>query len=80
MFGIQGESEVEGCCYHGNYSQEGDCEELCLMVSGSGGGEWMAPAYNDEGPWYIVFFYMQVVDEEDQNAGDDDGGEQLAQS
>lgn len=63
MFGVQGESQVEGrCCYEGNYSQEGDCEE------------------NDEGPWYIVFFYMQVVDEEDQNAGDDDGGEQLAQS
>ena len=40
----------------------------------------MAPAYKDEGPWYIVLFYMKVVDEEDQNAGDDDGGEQLAQS
>ena len=40
----------------------------------------MALAYNDEGPWYIVFFDMQMVDEENQNAGDDDGGEQLAQS
>ena len=81
MFGVQGESKVEGrCCYEGNYSQEGNCEELWLMVSGSGGWEWMVLAYNDEGPWYIVFFNMQVVDEEDQNAGDDDGGEQLAQS
>ena len=50
------------------------------MVSESGGRELMGPTYNDEGPWYIVFFHMEVVDEEDQNAGDDDGGKQLAQS
>lgn len=37
-------------------------------------------AYEDEGPGYVVFFFMEVMDEEDENAGDDDGGEQLAQS
>ena len=34
MSGVQGESEMEGRCrYEGDYSQEGDCEELWLMVS-----------------------------------------------
>ena len=78
---VQGENEMEGrCCCKGNYRQKGDCEKLWLMVSRNGRREWMALAYNDEGPWYIVFFYVQVVDEEDQNAGNDDGGEQLTQS
>lgn len=35
--------------------------------------------YEDEGPGDGVFFYMEVMNEEDQNARDDDGGEQLAQ-
>lgn len=37
-------------------------------------------AYEDEGPGDVVFFYMKVMDEEDENARDDDGGEQLGQS
>lgn len=37
-------------------------------------------AYENEGPWDVIFLYMEVMDEEDENAGDDDGGEQLAQS
>ena len=37
-------------------------------------------AYEDEGPGDVVFFYVEVMDEEDENAGDDDGGEELAQS
>ena len=36
-------------------------------------------AYEDEGPGNVIFFFMEVVDEEEQNAGDNDGREQLAQ-
>ena len=43
----------------------------------SEGGDF---AYEDEGPGNIEFFFMKVVNEEDENAGDDDGGEKLAQS
>ena len=35
-------------------------------------------AYDDEGPGDVVFFYVKVMDEEDENAGDDDGGKALA--
>lgn len=37
-------------------------------------------AYENEGPGNVVFFYMEVMNEEDQDAGDDDRGKQLAQS
>ena len=37
-------------------------------------------AYEDEGPGNVVLFYMEVMNEEDQNARDDDGGEQLSQA
>ena len=37
-------------------------------------------AYEDEGPGDVVFFYVEVVDEEDEDAGDDDGGEELGKS
>ena len=37
-------------------------------------------AYEDEGPGDIVFFQVEVVDEEDEDAGDDDGGEELGES
>lgn len=37
-------------------------------------------AYEDECPGNVVFFYMEVMDEEDENARDDNGGEQLAQT
>lgn len=43
-------------------------------------GKGKAMAYEDEGPGYVVFFFMEVMDEEDEHAGDDDGGEQLAES
>lgn len=33
----------------------------------------------DEGPGNVVFFSAEVMNEEEQNAGDDDGGEHLAQ-
>lgn len=36
-------------------------------------------AYEDEGPRNVIFFSLEVVNEEEQNAGDDDGREQLAQ-
>lgn len=44
--------------------------------------EWKGEdiAYEDEGPGNIEVFLMEVMDEEDQNAGDDDGGEQLGES
>ena len=37
-------------------------------------------AYEDEGPGDVVFFYVEVMDEEDEDAGDDDGGEKLGES
>lgn len=36
--------------------------------------------YEDEGPWNFVVLDGQVVDEEVEDAGDDDGGEQLRES
>ena len=45
-----------------------------------GTGKRVSVAYEDEGPWDIVFFYMQVMDEEDEHAGDDGGGDELAES
>ncbi len=57
------------------------CDFAMSMRLGSlrrGGGGNIA--YEDEGPGDIVFLYMEVMDEEDENAGDDDGGEYLAQS
>ena len=40
----------------------------------------MDVAYEDEGPGNVVAFYVEVMDEEDEDAGNDDGGEQLGQS
>ncbi len=40
----------------------------------------MGIAYEDEGPGNVVFLNVEMMDEEYQNAGDDDRGEQLAQS
>ena len=37
-------------------------------------------AYEDEGPGNIVSFFMQVMSEKDQNARDDNGGDELAES
>lgn len=37
-------------------------------------------AYEDEGPGNVVAFSVEVMDEEDEDAGNDDGGEQLGQS
>ena len=42
------------------------------------GRKRMGIAYEDEGPGNVISFYMEVVDEEDENAGDDGGGEELA--
>ena len=38
-------------------------------------GQGVDITYEDEGPGNVVSFYMQVMYEEDEDAGDDDGGE-----
>ncbi len=48
------------------------------MAKMRGGG--VGIAYEDEGPGNVVFLNVEMVDEEYQNAGDDNRGEQLAQS
>ena len=48
-----------------------------LWLEGRGG---VSGAYEDEGPGDVVFFEVEVVDEEDEDARDDDGGEELGES
>ena len=40
----------------------------------------MGGAYEDEGPGDVVFFQVEMVDEEDEDAGDDEGREELGES
>ena len=45
-----------------------------------GGRAGVLGAYEDEGPGDVVIFEVEVVDEEDEDARDDDGGEELGES
>jgi len=45
-------------------------------VSGCSGSGWgYLFAYQEEGPWDVVVLEMELVDEEYQDTGDDEGGE-----
>ena len=43
-------------------------------------GEGRGDTYEDEGPGDVVIFFVEVMDEEDEDAGDDDGGQELGES
>ena len=37
-------------------------------------------AYEEKGPWDVVMLEMELVNEENEDAGDDDGGDELTDS
>ena len=64
----------------GNESEEGDGEELLLLDQAGEAVRGSRNAYDEEGPWDVVVLLTEMVYEEDEDDGDNERGDPLADS